>query len=109
MKIIITDDAYNSIAQLDITEIEQKLFETDVVEIQDWVFNAVQNKIRRIKDFVMYQDGILGQNRTEQEKAERITTLILERSPLMKSGKEKKEELRAVLEVKATQQKTDKT
>lgn len=109
MKIIFTTDVNEEIAILQISDADQSVIETDMINIVDWVENALTNKLRQVRDSVIYQDGWLAPRASAEEREQRIDEMIKEKSPLLKSAKQKnleyeerlKQEEKALLKTKA--------
>lgn len=100
MIVKITVDSDEMIEGFHVEPRDQALLETDMINIQDWVYNALSNKLRQVKDWVIYQDGFLATRASAEERDQRIDEMIKEGHPLLKSGKQKNEEAEALLKEK---------
>lgn len=92
MIIKITVDSDEMIEGFHVEPNDQALLETDMINIQDWVYNALSNKLRQVKDTIIYQDGHLAPRASIDEREQRIDEMIKEKHTLMKSAKQKIQE-----------------
>ena len=98
MKIIFQDDE-KIIREDFISEEEEAALLTNMVDIAEWMLNAIHNKARKRIDDIVAKSG-KGSKYTEvNEKSKIISDLKKEKHPLMESAKEKTDKIERKLEL----------
>jgi len=77
---------------INLTEEEEKALLTDMADINEWILNAISNKIRQVIDQIVEQSGEGSKFTSPEKKTQIIRKLIDEQSPLLKSAVEKQQE-----------------
>ena len=99
MKIIYQEDDGTIIKEMVFSDEEKTAMLTDVIDITEWVTNAVKEKARRQMDRIVEKSG-KGSKYTEvNEKLKIISDLKKEKHPLMESAKEKTDKIERKLEL----------
>ena len=78
--VTISQDEYDAVA-------------TDCYSVEEWVQNAISNKARQMVDSIVTKSGEGSKFSSKEKKIQIIKNLIAKKSDLMKSSKEKQDEL----------------
>jgi hypothetical protein len=95
MKIIFQEDDGTIIREEIISEEESTAMLTDMVDITEWVTNAVREKGRRRIDDIVAKSGLGSKHTDQAAKISIIAALKASKHPLLKTGKEKNAEAEA--------------
>jgi hypothetical protein len=87
MKIIFQDDDGTTIREAVLSPEDVTAMETDMVDVCEWIENAVREKARRRIDHIVTMSGRGSKHTDTDLKMEVITALKSEKHPLIESAK----------------------
>lgn len=91
MKIIFQDDDGTALREVVLSVEETAAMETDMVDIIEWIENAVREKARRRMDHIVTMSGLGSKHTPEAAKKAVIASLKAEAHPLMETAKQRAE------------------
>jgi hypothetical protein len=101
MKIIIQDDDGNVLREEILSSEEISAWETDTIDIPEWISNAVREKARRRIDHIVTMSGRGSKHTDADLKLEVVASLKAEKHPLIESAKARVVRLEAAEKVRA--------
>lgn len=89
MKIIFQEDDGTILREEILNDEETVVLLTDMIDITEWMTNAIREKTRRKMDAIIEKSGRGSRHTKKDAKLSIITKLKQEKDPLLKSAKEK--------------------
>ena len=89
MKIIFQEDDGTILREETLNDEETVVLLTDMIDITEWMTNAIREKTRRKMDTIIEKSGRGSRHTKQNAKLSIIAKLKQEKDPLLKSAKEK--------------------